>query len=265
MTNGSHVFAIGDVHGREDLLVALVADCRLRSEDQAFKAKFVFLGDIFDKGPKSRGALDFILSMMDDFPNTELILGNHDEFILRILDEPDEIKQMLRLNSWMVSAGGLATIRSYKIPLDENILTSLRDNIDKAHLAALRSAKRYVEVGQYILVHAGLRPGVALEDQKPRDLTWIREEFLYSDYDFGKIVVHGHSVTDSYKPEVYPNRIAIDTGAYESDRLTAAHIRPNGDISFIATVPGKRRIDVEDILPLRFGTWAQAEKLSIFR
>jgi serine/threonine protein phosphatase 1 len=265
MTGDTHVFAIGDVHGREDLLVPLVANCMVRSTHQGFDARFVFLGDIFDKGPTSRGALDFILSMMAKFRNTELILGNHDEFILRILDEPDEIKQMLLLNSWMMRAGGLATIRSYKIPLDEYILTSLRDKIDKAHLTALRNARKYVEVGPYILVHAGLRPGVALEDQNPRDLTWIRDEFLYSDFDFGKVIIHGHSVTDSYKPEVYPNRIAIDTGAYESGRLTAAHIRPNGDISFLATVQGKRGIDVQDILPLRFGPWSEAETLSLFR
>jgi serine/threonine protein phosphatase 1 len=265
MTGDTHVFAIGDVHGREDLLVALVTNCALRSKDQGFKARFVFLGDIFDKGPKSRGALDYILNMMAKNRDTELILGNHDEFILRILDEGDEIQQMLLLNSWMVREGGLATIRSYKIPLDENILTSLRDKIDGTHLAALRNARKFVEVGPYILVHAGLRPGVALEDQNRRDLTWIRDEFLYSDYDFGKVVIHGHSVTVSYKPEVYPNRIAIDTGAFESGRLTAAHIHPNGDISFIATMQGKKGIAVEDILPVRFGTWAEAEKLGLFR
>jgi serine/threonine protein phosphatase 1 len=183
MSGDTHVFAIGDVPGGEDLLVALVTDCALRSKDQGFKAKFVFLGDIFDKGPKSRGALDFILNLMVKYRETELILGNHDEFILRILDEADEIKQMLLLDSWMVREGGLATIRSYKIPLDEDILTSLRDKIDKTNLAALRNARKYVEVGPYILVHAGLRPGVALEDQNRHDLTWIKDEFLYSDYD----------------------------------------------------------------------------------
>jgi serine/threonine protein phosphatase 1 len=147
--------------------------------------------------------------------------GNHESLFEAFLQEPAVAGQWRRL-------GGLETLHSYKVSVSslmlgrnyEQAAEDLRTAVPPAHLEFLRSLWTSLTVGKYFLCHAGVRPGVPLDRQSEEDLLWIREEFLSSRADFGKIVVHGHTPTES--PDVLPNRINIDTGAFMTGRLTCA-------------------------------------------
>lgn len=223
-----HTFAIGDVHGRPDLLRALLDGIALRAVRLEFSYRVVFLGDIVDRGPDSRQAMDLVRRTMRDIPGSRLILGNHDSFILRILDEPDPGRKQALLLHWVANMGGGATLASYGFGFSDVELDQVLDVIDGDHVEMLRSAERHVEMDHHVLVHAGLEPGVPLSGQDPYKLMWIREPFLSHRGSFGKTVVHGHTPTSSMMVERFHGRIGVDTGAYDRNVLSALHIPPDG-------------------------------------
>jgi serine/threonine protein phosphatase 1 len=223
------IVAIGDIHGRADLLRALLAELSRTVTD----ATIVFLGDLIDRGPSSSEVLDMVHECMQRHPDTELILGNHDFYLRECLrgnltdDDADK---------W-VSWGGVQTLESYSAVHCKN-WKQVQDLILFAfphHLELLNSAKGMVTYGDYCFVHAGIRPGVSLSKQTEHDLMWIRHGFLEYSEPHPLMVVHGHSITPSKLPEVHPNRIAIDTGAYGTGRLTGAIFEQSALSYFLCT------------------------------
>lgn len=223
MPQGQLVYAIGDIHGRSDLLGLLlgkIADDAAQSKDAKWRT-LVFLGDYIDRGHDSRRVVDMLLGELPQGFDTHFLKGNHEEIMLDFLDDPTFLGQ------WLAN-GADATLRSYGMDLEELVRKGATPEAwRRAFLASLPEAHRdffenlelAVVFGDYFFVHAGVRPGVPLEAQDPQDLVWIRAPFLRSDDDFGKIVVHGH--TPAREPVIRANRIGIDTGAVFTDRLTA--------------------------------------------
>lgn len=235
--DGQVVYAIGDIHGRSDLLTELLA---LIENDAAGAGPaantLIFLGDYVDRGPDSRGVIELLSTNLPPGLATHFLKGNHEQFLLDFLDDPSW------LDGWLRN-GGEQTWRSYGVDIDglqdrrappaawrEAFLEAL----PAAHLRFLTTLELKCVVGDYVFVHAGLRPGVPLDRQVPDDLLWIRYEFLDSEESFGKIVVHGH--TPERTPVVRPNRIGIDTGAVFSGSLTALRLE-NGTRTFLRTAP----------------------------
>jgi serine/threonine protein phosphatase 1 len=213
------VYAIGDVHGRADLLRPLLDAVADDSGDQS--PIVIFLGDIIDRGPDSKEALELVDEAFDRFPGSLLVLGNHDEYLLLALEglltETDAA-------IWLEGNGGRATVQSYlpgNNPTVQQFAEFVHEYYDHHH-SLLKQAVGKVVIGSHCFVHAGVRPGIPLDTQNSSDLRWIREEFLDHKDQFEKTIVHGHTPTETDLPEIYPNRIAVDTGAYATGRLTAA-------------------------------------------
>jgi serine/threonine protein phosphatase 1 len=214
------LYVIGDVHGRLDLLESLQSLIdQDRRQNPAREAGAIFLGDYVDRGRDSAGVLDKL--SRGDFPTPIIALrGNHEEVLLKFLEDENV------LETWR-KFGGLETLHSYGVPVAEAMRGAGYDRareallraLPPAHLAFLRQTASSVSFGDYFFSHAGVRPGVPLENQVADDLLWIREDFLRHDGPFGKIVVHGHTPVE--KPDVRPHRINVDTGAYASSILTA--------------------------------------------
>lgn len=221
LARGVRAYAIGDVHGRHDLLARLLA--RIddeRSADPRAEDHLILLGDLIDRGPDSRGVLDLVLARRETDRTLTVLSGNHEEMLLAILGGASE-----HLADWL-RFGGAACVESYGIDplalgtmLPDAACEQLRAAIPQAHVALLEGLVSHFSLGTYWFVHAGIRPGIPFEHQQTRDLHWIRAPFLRSTADHGAMVVHGHSISE--EPEVRPNRIGIDTGAYASGRLTA--------------------------------------------
>jgi len=209
----TRAYVIGDIHGRSDLLDQMVEEItRDLEKSPVAEGLTVTLGDYVDRGPDSRGVLDRLAS--NPFPTKYIALkGNHEALFEAFLRDPTVASQWRRF-------GGLETLHSYGVPVAavmvgkgfEEASNALRQSVPPEHFRFLGSLRFSLSLGDYFLCHAGVRPGVALEQQRPEDLLWIREEFLNSRMGFGKIVVHGHTPTAS--PEVLPTRINIDTGAF---------------------------------------------------
>lgn len=221
---GVRVYAIGDIHGRSDLLQQLFtvidADVKNSRPERAIE---VYLGDYVDRGPDSSGVLDLLIDR-SAARETICLKGNHEAFMLEVLNDPTKIQD------WR-PYGGLVTLMSYGLrPLmqptpDEQLKLSdsLREAVPAAHVRFLENLPSSFDCGDYYFVHAGVKPGVPLERQREDDQLWIREEFLSSEDDFGKYVVHGH--TPVAVPDIRPNRINIDTGAYATGNLTLLTIQ----------------------------------------
>jgi len=218
---GMRVYAIGDVHGRADLLRPLLGWI---AQDNAKRGPIgqvhvVFLGDLIDRGPASAAVLE-ILARGGETPGASYLLrGNHEEMLLAILDgETDSA------SAWLAH-GGAETLESYGIDpapyFDdvEALPAALYAAMPGSHIAVLHAMLGQVRIGDYLFVHAGIRPGVPLDAQEGRDLRWIRKEFLNSRADHGVVVVHGHTIAPTV--QFRHNRIGIDTGAYRTGRLTA--------------------------------------------
>ncbi|MGN6270692.1 MAG: metallophosphoesterase family protein [Sphingomonas sp.] len=219
--DGQRVYAVGDVHGCLDLVDDLIA--RIAADDHArgsAQTQIIFLGDLVDRGPDSAGVVERLIGLAEARGDVRFILGNHEEIFLRALAGDLE---SLRL---FVRVGGRETILSYGVSeadyertdYDE-LLALLQAHVPPHHIAFLESFEDRIEIGDYVFVHAGLRPGVAIEDQRRSDMRWIRSTFLDSDAEFGKLVVHGHSISDGVVER--PNRIGLDTGAFATGRLSA--------------------------------------------
>ena len=218
----TRLYAIGDVHGRLDLLRELRATIRADAERGLGLTKIVHLGDYVDRGLESRGVLDALCSEPLAGFESVFLMGNHDEMMLRFLTDPSVGP------NWFFN-GGDATLYSYGIDSEPapgegsparfaRLSRELNERLPDAHQAFLRSLRLAHVEGDYYFVHAGVRPGVPLARQSDEDLLWIRDEFLSSKMNFGKIVVHGH--TPTIDADVRSNRIGIDTGAYFSGVLT---------------------------------------------
>ncbi|WP_420141539.1 metallophosphoesterase family protein [Sphingomonas sp.] len=218
---GLRVYAIGDVHGRFDLLARLLA--RIEADDAGrtpAESHIVLLGDLIDRGPESRAVIDHLLHHQPAFATFHFVMGNHEEMLLRFADDPDAtgMEQFLRY-------GGRETFESYDVPQRMLDLPDYYTNADLVgfipaeHLDFLRAGRHGIRFGDYFFAHAGIRPGVPIEEQAESDLRWIRGDFLTSEADHGVTVVHGHTVVRT--PDVRTNRIGIDTGAYATGILTA--------------------------------------------
>jgi serine/threonine protein phosphatase 1 len=222
---GTRVYAIGDIHGRADLLDQLLdricQDARL---SRAGRRVLVFLGDYIDRGPASRQVIERVIAGPPSGPGWAGfhwvgLRGNHEDAMLRFLDDP-------RAGPVWLMNGGTAMIDSYAggdaaLDMDDmpRLQERLRRRLPEEHRAFLAGLPLSHVEGDYFFAHAGVRPGIPLDRQDPEDLMWIRQAFLGSSADFGKVVVHGHTITPV--PEIRSNRIGIDTGAYRTGRLTA--------------------------------------------
>jgi serine/threonine protein phosphatase 1 len=217
---GKRCYAIGDVHGRLDLLTRLLEGiCQHNAARPPRSTSVVLLGDLIDRGPDSRGVVEYLRTVRLPDISLFVIAGNHEELMLRALSGDESGFQ-----SW-IRNGGKATAQSYGVDIDTaegidfgGIQGRLSEAIPHSHLAFLRSCADSVGFGDYLLVHAGVRPGIPLRDQQPKDLRWIRNPFLTSAIDHGRVIIHGHSI--SLEIEQQPNRIGIDTGAYQTGLLT---------------------------------------------
>lgn len=216
---GTRAYAVGDIHGRADLFAALIA--AIDADDAGrgnAETSVVLLGDLIDRGPDSAGVLR-LARQWQAARRVRILLGNHEELLLDALEDREVLREFLR---W----GGRETAFSFGIDpaayalagLDE-VQAMLRASIPPTELAFIRSFEDRVRIGDYLFVHAGIRPGVPLDEQRPGDLRWIRGTFLDHSGDHGFTVVHGHTIADEV--EVRANRIGIDTGAYASGRLSA--------------------------------------------
>jgi serine/threonine protein phosphatase 1 len=219
---GSRIYAVGDIHGRLDLLESLeemiAADA---AEVAPARRVVVYLGDYVDRGMEARQVVDRLMaSALDGFEAVHL-KGNHEDFLLRFLDD-------VQIGAGWLRNGGNTTLYSYGIrppdrPTDIAALQRARDELRRrlppAHLDFYRGLEHSHVEGDYFFAHAGVMPGRPLDRQAPEDLMWIREDFLECPDDHGKIVVHGHTITE--QPDIRGNRIGIDTGAYATGCLTA--------------------------------------------
>lgn len=254
-----HTFAIGDVHGRADLLSPLLEFIRARAEADAIDFRIVFLGDIIDRGPASKAAMRLVSETLEAIPGSSLILGNHDWFPIRILDELQGERKHMALSHWMWNMGGDATIASYGFEPESFTVADLASRFPEEDLQLLRAAESYVELAGHVLVHAGIVPGLPMRLQSAYDLMWIREPFLSHEDLHDKVVVHGHTITGSLECEVRANRIGIDTGAHESGTLSAAHIEPDGCVAFISC---NAEMGARPVKPRRIGIGAKRTLLA---
>ena len=217
--DGVCIYAIGDVHGRSDLLDRVFSriDADLAA-NPVLRPIHVFLGDYVDRGPDSSGVLDRLISRGQRH-EVICLKGNHELFLLEFLRDPKMLEHWRKY-------GGLDTLMSYGVAPQFNageaqlelLADQLFDSLPASHRDFFARLTTSYSCGDYFFAHAGVRPRVPLDQQREQDLLWIREEFLQSEYDFGKIIVHGHTPVE--EPEILPNRINIDTGAYGTGRLT---------------------------------------------
>jgi serine/threonine protein phosphatase 1 len=216
---GTRIYAIGDVHGRADLLARVVE--RIHddvSQHDGRRVLLVFLGDYVDRGPDSRLVLEMLLALCRE-PDVVCLCGNHEMMLLRFLRDP------AIWESW-AQMGGAQTLLSYGVRVSQRLtpddqIRAARDfaaAIPQGHLRFLENLPLVYESGTVLFVHAGVRPQIPLHRQAADDLLWIREPFLTFRGSFGRLVIHGHSPVE--QPEIRPNRINIDTGAYATGRLT---------------------------------------------
>lgn len=202
MMESERAFIIGDIHGCLEMLNRLMDTIDWRPD----KDRLIFLGDYIDRGADSKGVVDFVLVLLEQSPFVQCLLGNHESGFLDFLSGGD-------ITTFLIN-GGETTLRSYQ--KDGEIL------IPPEHISFYQSLRPWIELEDYYVVHAGFRPGVEIDDQSLADLIWIREPFIYSDYDFGKKVIFGH--TPFYEPLVTHNKIGLDTGAVYGNRLTCLEL-----------------------------------------
>ena len=234
--DGMRLYAIGDVHGRYDLLQEMLEriDAEIR-HDRPDDWRIVTLGDYVDRGPDSRSVIAELMARHESDPRHVVLAGNHDEQFAAFLDKPDPA-------SLFVNYGGVQTAASYGVDLvtpdgaDDTVFlqasAALRQAVPQRHADFVRALPRRFESGDFFFCHAGIRPQIALEEQTPDDLIWIRKEFLTYRELHPRVIVHGH--TPNSEPDVRDNRVNVDTRAYESGRLTA----------FVAEGSGKRFLTV---------------------
>ena len=220
---GMRLYAIGDVHGRDDLLAAVhekvFADLGARP---VADHRIIHIGDYIDRGPKSAAVVERLVDLTARDERVLCLRGNHEAMFLDFLEDPFEGGQNFLANS------GATTLASYGVPIEAGGLSSMRDiigllyatleNLPVEHRQFMAKLPTSLRFGDFFFCHAGVKPGTPLEEQDSFDLTWIREPFLSSKVDFGALVIHGHTPAEA--PEVRPNRININTGAVLGGKLT---------------------------------------------
>ncbi|HEX7820752.1 MAG TPA: metallophosphoesterase family protein [Sphingobium sp.] len=246
---GERIYAIGDIHGRYDLMKSLLSMIEDHSAAQNSRkpARIIILGDMIDRGPDSDKVLRSLRhrAKKDD---TTVLLGNHEEMMLRAIDgEPGVMKAWLRF-------GGVQTLESFGVvaPIGDfdqpELIRQIKKAIPQSWIEWLRTLPVSAKSGDYFFCHAGLRPGVALNRQSRTDLLWIRDEFLASEEAHGVVVVHGHSISPDI--ELRHNRIGVDTGAYRTGMLTAAYFEGRR-CEIMSTIPPLMPETVDDGLMSR--------------
>ena len=206
----SLTYAIGDIHGALHKLESLVAQCRAQGGDDGGggAAKFVFVGDYIDRGPQSSGVIRYLIALEQELPgNVVTLMGNHEAMLLGIIDGAIDPADWL-------GQGGAQTLQSYGV-------TNARD-LPREHVDWLRRLRFCHDDGRRFFVHAGVDPARPLDAQNEHDLLWIREPFLSHGGDYGRLVVHGHTPIPAGIPELFSNRLGLDTGAGYGRPLTAA-------------------------------------------
>ncbi|MDB5713666.1 MAG: metallophosphoesterase [Sphingomonadales bacterium] len=223
LPDGERIYAIGDVHGRLDCLDILLAKIDADDAERAPAATtLVFLGDLMDRGPDSREVVERAIELADT-RKTVFLMGNHEEILIYAWEGD------IRAAALFQRVGGRETLMSYgahaidyDITDPDDVLRALDERVPSAHIAFVRGFLDSYSCGDYLFVHAGIRPGVPLDAQIPGDLRWIRREFLDDDRQHGSMIIHGHSITEDVDEK--HNRIGIDTGAFASGKLTAIGI-----------------------------------------
>ena len=223
LPDGVRIYAFGDIHGRADLLKEMFAVIdRDLAHNPINRPIEVYHGDYIDRGPDSAQTLDLLIERGRN-RMAVFLKGNHEAYFLEVLHDATKFEDWRQF-------GGLQTLMSYGVqpPLKAGaaerieMLRLLNNALPEEHLQFLCSLQPSFACGDYFFVHAGVRPGIPLNEQQESDLLWIRDDFLNSDADFGKFVVHGH--TPVRQPEKRKNRIDIDTGAYATGNLTVLRI-----------------------------------------
>jgi serine/threonine protein phosphatase 1 len=248
---GYRLYAIGDIHGRDDLLGELLdridEDSRQR---QPAKRIIVFLGDLIDRGPSSRQVVERLRTYRPPETRCVFLAGNHEEVLLRILGGDARL-----LADWL-RFGGAECLASYgadpyrlRRMNPGRAIETVRSAIPKAHVEFLRSFDDTFRAGDYLFVHAGVRPGIPLAEQTPSDLRWIREPFLSDASDFGFVVVHGHTIRKQVDERA--NRIGVDTGAYRHGVLTALALEASDRWVLQAGVPQEEIDDPSGNQPIQ--------------
>jgi serine/threonine protein phosphatase 1 len=235
LPEGTRLYVVGDIHGCAELLRMMhrliLADA---ARATAKRQVVVYLGDYIDRGPDSKGVVDLLVdSPLPGFESIHL-KGNHEQALLEFLND-------ISIGPDWFSFGGIATFASYGLMPPANIFdaealmeaqAALRATLSEAHLRFYNELRLGYLEGDFLMVHAGLRPGVPLDAQTEGDVLWIRDPFLGCDANFGVVVVHGHTI--AVFPEVRPNRIGIDTGAFHTGRLTCLVLQGK-EINFLQT------------------------------
>jgi len=203
------IFAIGDIHGCFDKLQRLIEDLPIDRQQDTL----IFIGDYIDRGSSGKEVVEYVIGLKSKFNNVVCLTGNHEQMFLNYIAGTDEVMYLYN--------GGKATLLSYDIspcasPLERKAAIPL------SHLLFFKSLLPYYETENYIFVHAGLMPGLSLHEQTIHNLLWVRHEFIYSDYDFGKMVIFGH--TPFHSPLIESNKIGIDTGAFSGGKLTCVEL-----------------------------------------
>ncbi len=200
------IFIVGDIHGCLDPLKRMMDKIKWRPDEDGL----IFLGDYIDRGVDSKGVVDYIIEISNSSPHVQCLMGNHENILLDFLSSGDP--RLLLLN------GGMTTLESYQTQ-ERGETEAL---IPPEHVAFFENLFFYIELDDYYVVHAGFRPGVEIEKQSTEDLIWIREPFIFSDHNFGKKVIFGH--TPLAEPLVMDNKIGLDTGAVYGNKLTCLEI-----------------------------------------
>ncbi|WP_234831556.1 metallophosphoesterase family protein [Sphingobium yanoikuyae] len=221
---GERIYAVGDVHGRYDLLQKLIDEIGIHNRDlsPSKSLHILFLGDLIDRGPDSARVLAFLHDLQRKSNRVLVLQGNHEEAMVQAIDGNLEI-----LQGWL-RFGGAETVRSFGIAPPEDgmdlrqYLRELRSAIPSEMVDWMRKLPLTARSGDYFFCHAGIRPGVALRKQVRDDLLWIRDDFLDDQRDHGAVIVHGHSIETNV--QFRGNRIGIDTGAYRTGTLTALYL-----------------------------------------
>jgi len=219
--DGRRFYVVGDIHGRLDLLEGLLNRiAQDESQRGDTMGELVFLGDLIDRGPHSAQVIARLMALAAERPSTRFILGNHEEVFLKALaGDVAALRFFARI-------GGRETILSYGVTREaydaadfEELARLFAAAVPFAHRAFIESFSDMIVEGDYVFVHAGLRPAITLAEQQQSDLRWIREDFLSACEPFEKVVVHGHTIFDDVV--TLPHRIGLDTGAYRTGILTA--------------------------------------------
>ncbi len=218
---GKRVYAIGDIHGRLDLLDELLekidADVAARKNADT---QLIFLGDLVDRGPDSAGVIERAMELARESDKVRFLMGNHEEMFLHALT--GDVKKV----RFFSRVGGQETILSYGLPFNkycgmemEELAERLPALVPQDHADFISAFEDLIVIGDYAFVHAGVRAGVPIEEQVSKDVRWIRGDFLRKDHKHDKMIVHGHTISEDVDER--RGRIGIDTGAYESGILTA--------------------------------------------